>query len=191
MTGSDLALQVIDTISKRTHYHRDLHMARSIVGADDAEDVVQEAYLRAFRFRDSYRGGSLNTWLYRIVQRTAFDHYRNRRQQVIGEDAEYFLALAQDNRSSPEAVCIARDLLSTVQAALDAAEDIHPSRKVIGVVVQQEYGMSKKEIAEANGIGSRSVNWYAFKAREAARDMVRRIEEWDALMVVDVERDAA
>jgi len=198
---SNLAHRVVEAISQGTYRSRDLNMAKRLVGADDAEDVVQEAYLKAFRFRESYHGDSaISTWLYRIVRNTALNHIRDQRRpqdhlyantRITGETAAYFLASAQDDRSSPEAVCIARDFLSTLQAALDAADDIYASRKVIGVAAGLECGMSAEEIAKVYGIGPQLVAWYASVARKSARDVVRRIEKQDAPMVADVERDAA
>ena len=47
----------------------------------DAEDVVQEAYMRAFRFFDGYRGGDARAWILKIVRHTCFTWLsRNRRQ---------------------------------------------------------------------------------------------------------------
>src|SRR6266446_2774278 len=49
----------------------------------DAEDVVQEAYLRAFRFFDGFHGGNARTWLLKIVRNTCYTWlHQNRAQQV-------------------------------------------------------------------------------------------------------------
>ena len=49
----------------------------------DAEDVLQEAYLRAFRFLDSFRGGDARSWLLTIVRNLCHDTIRQRRDPRI------------------------------------------------------------------------------------------------------------
>jgi RNA polymerase sigma-70 factor, ECF subfamily len=55
----------------------------------DAEDVVQEAYLRAFRFIDGYRGGDARAWILMIVRRSCFTWLaRNRPFEIVAVDDE-------------------------------------------------------------------------------------------------------
>jgi len=61
------------------HLDAAYNLARWLCGnASDAEDVVQEAYLRAFRFFDKFRGDSMRPWLFAIVRRTWFTEWRRR-----------------------------------------------------------------------------------------------------------------
>lgn len=48
----------------------------------DAQDVVQESYLRAFRFFDSYRGGDGKSWLLEVVRNTCFTFHRREKRNV-------------------------------------------------------------------------------------------------------------
>jgi RNA polymerase sigma-70 factor (ECF subfamily) len=70
------------------HLDAAYNLARWLTGNDlDAEDVVQEAYLRAFRFFESYRGGDSRAWLLTIVRNTAYSWMRqNRVQETSFED---------------------------------------------------------------------------------------------------------
>ena len=53
------------------------HIRRLVVGRDDAEDVLQETFVRVFEHVDSYRGeGSLEAWLYRIATNESLRHLR-------------------------------------------------------------------------------------------------------------------
>src|SRR3954463_12731956 len=63
------------------------NLARWLVrGSDDAEDVVQEACLRAFRYFGSFRGGNARAWLLTIVHTTAFRWLNtNRARQLTTE----------------------------------------------------------------------------------------------------------
>jgi RNA polymerase sigma-70 factor, ECF subfamily len=59
-----------------------LRLATRMVGLDDAEDVVQNAYIRALRHAGQFREEARRqTWVYRIVQRCALDHLRAQRRR--------------------------------------------------------------------------------------------------------------
>ncbi|WP_206998123.1 RNA polymerase sigma factor [Trinickia mobilis] len=61
------------------HLDAAYNLARWLCGnANDADDVVQEAYLRAFRFFDNFRGDSMRPWLFAIVRRTWYTEWRRR-----------------------------------------------------------------------------------------------------------------
>jgi RNA polymerase sigma-70 factor (ECF subfamily) len=66
----------------------------------DAEDVVQEAYLRAFRFFDGYRGGDARAWVLKIVRHTCFTWLaRNRPVELVAASEEEI----DEERASPGA----------------------------------------------------------------------------------------
>jgi DNA-directed RNA polymerase specialized sigma24 family protein len=69
------------------HAHaRFRYPAAAIVGSEEAHDAVQEGFARAFAERASYREGSLEGWVRRIVLRTAIDLRRQRRSGPFQED---------------------------------------------------------------------------------------------------------
>src|SRR6185295_8861451 len=72
----------------RRNNRRLFRLARSIVGSDaEAEDVVQEGYVRAFAGLDGFRGDArLDTWLARIVSNEALGRLRRRRPTVTYDD---------------------------------------------------------------------------------------------------------
>ena len=68
------------------------NLARWLTGNDqDAEDVTQEAFLRAFKFFDGFRGGDARTWLLTIVRNTFYPQYRKAkgRDESTEFDEEY------------------------------------------------------------------------------------------------------
>ena len=70
------------------HLDAAYNLARWLSGsATDADDVVQEAYLRAFRFFDGYDGDNPRAWLLAIVRNTWFTEWRRHRQHA--ETASY------------------------------------------------------------------------------------------------------
>lgn len=59
-----------------------LGLARRIVGPTEAEDVVQTAYLKAFKRQDTFRAECRpSTWLFQITRRCAIDHLRRRKRR--------------------------------------------------------------------------------------------------------------
>jgi RNA polymerase sigma-70 factor (ECF subfamily) len=66
------------------HLDAAYNLARWLVRApSDAEDVVQEAYLRAVAHFDGFRGGDAKAWLLRIVRNCAYDWLKRRRQAAV------------------------------------------------------------------------------------------------------------
>ena len=125
--------------------------ARWLTGADhDAEDVVQEAYLRALRYFDSYAGGDPRSWLLTIVRNTCFRWLReNRPAQLVplpdDADAE---PLAADpswlaDGDDPERALIARG----ERALLDRLiADLPPVFREV-IVLRELQELSYREIA--------------------------------------------
>lgn len=73
----------------RRHHKMVLSVALRIVHSrEDAEEAVQDTFLKAFRYLPGYRGdSSFKTWLYRVARSTALDHLRRKRIRTISPDA--------------------------------------------------------------------------------------------------------
>jgi RNA polymerase sigma-70 factor, ECF subfamily len=115
----------------------------------DAADVVQEGYLRAFRYFDSYSGGDAKSWLLKIVRRTGYSWLeRNRPADVVSFDAE-----AEFGDSVAMASGVAEALLESRSdlRRLDQLIEALPAalREVIILRELQELGY--REIAEVTG----------------------------------------
>lgn len=71
------------------HLHAAYNLARWLVRNDqDAEDVVQEAYLRALKFFEGYRGGESRTWLLTIVRNTSYTWLQRNRARELTESID-------------------------------------------------------------------------------------------------------
>jgi RNA polymerase sigma factor (sigma-70 family) len=71
------------------HLNAAYNLARWLTrDASDADDVVQEAYLRAFRFFDGFHGGDSRAWLLKIVRNTCFTWLKKNRPRELVYDLE-------------------------------------------------------------------------------------------------------
>jgi len=108
----------------------------------DAEDVVQEAYLRAFKFFDGYRGGESRTWLLTIVRNTCYSWLqRNRARELTDSIGETEIEAA--DFTNPELHLVQKADAQMVRAAL--AELPLEFREV--TVMRELEELSYKEIA--------------------------------------------
>jgi len=143
-------------------------------GSDDAEDVAQEACLRAFRYFGTFRGGNARAWLLSIVRTTAFTWmHKNRAQHLATEFIEDIHS--QENAAlNPESVL----LQGADTELLEQAMTQLPIRFREVLVLRELEGLSYKEIADVVGVPMGTVMSTLSRARErfrhAARDLVRR-----------------
>ena len=128
----------------------------------DAQDVVQEALLRALRYFDSFRGGDARVWLLAIVRNTFYTlharHASDRLHDSIDEQAH---PLA-DERPSPESLALLAVDIGSLQSALQRLP--HPLREVI--VLRELEECSYKEIASVTGQKIGTVMSRLARARE-------------------------
>lgn len=142
--------------------------ARIMADADEAEDVLQEAYLRAFDAlvdrRFDGRSGAY-TWLYRIVANAAVDALRKRRRRTRRLDPDGELDAPVDG----EERLAARAALRELGALLG---DL-PAEQRTTVVLKELEGLSSNEVAEVMDCSVGAVEQRLVRARAALR---RRIE---------------
>ncbi|HLK19308.1 MAG TPA: sigma-70 family RNA polymerase sigma factor [Bryobacteraceae bacterium] len=123
------------------------NLARWLTRNDhDAEDVVQEAYLRAFRFWESFRGADPRAWLLTIVRNTCFTWlHQNRKPSAELDENMPELNSANTN---PEVL-----LLANVDAALlrRAVEEL-PIEFREAIVLRELEGFSYKEISSITSV---------------------------------------
>ncbi len=121
----------------------------------DSEDLVQEAYLRAFRFFDSYRTGTnIKAWLFRILRNTFINSYRAARARPESVDFDKIEAIydrvvtedhqARNPQPSPEDRVLHGVMDETVQSALAELPEEYRSVVLLALVEDMAY----KEIAE-------------------------------------------
>jgi RNA polymerase sigma-70 factor (ECF subfamily) len=121
------------------------NLARWLTGNDhDAEDVVQESYLRALKFFGGFRGGNSRPWLLTIVRNTSYTWLRRNRMGEGTTELDEEMHGIDYEMSNPETVLLAAARSDLVHRALE--ELPVPLREI--VILREMEGMSYKEIAE-------------------------------------------
>jgi RNA polymerase sigma-70 factor (ECF subfamily) len=164
------AFRVIMTANNRRLYR----LARGVVdSAAEAEDVVQEAYVRAFANLGSFRGeSSLSTWLSRIVLNEALGRTRKRRHERMVIDPDGQAAQAQvlpfpsNGHDDPERAMAQRQILQLVEKALNELPSTFRSVFVARVIE----GLSLEETADLLGIRAETVKTRLHRARSLVRN---------------------
>lgn len=134
----------------RRFQHRVYGLALSVVGdPGTAQDVAQEAFVRAWRFASAYdaRRGPVITWLLTITRNAAIDVLRVRRPQPI--DPESVLALQQPSADPhPDAVAVMSQEADRLREALARL----PVEQRRAVVLAAYAGRTAREVGEIEGI---------------------------------------
>jgi len=145
-------------------------VVRFVQDSHEAQDVTQEAFIKAYRALGNFRGDSaFYTWLYRIAINTAKNYLvsRNRRPPANGidaQDAEFFEGdHALKNIDSPERLLLRDEIDKTVQDSIGKLpEDLR-----VALTLREYEGLSYEDIAAVMQCPVGTVRSRIFRAREA------------------------
>ncbi|HHY49312.1 MAG TPA: RNA polymerase sigma factor [Alphaproteobacteria bacterium] len=159
----------------RRNNQRLFRVARAVLHNDaEAEDVVQETYVKAFTRLDSFEGkAAFSTWLTRIALNEAFGRRRRKKplepldavEQAESHGAELIPFPGATTPLSPEATTGRREMHAMLEQLIDALPD--PFRVVF--VLREIEEMSTEEVAAALGINAATVKTRLFRARRLLR----------------------
>lgn len=156
----------------RQHNRRLFRVARSILRDDaEAEDAVQEGYVRAYGALAGFRGDSrLSTWLTRIIVNQALE--RKRRRPLASEDeAELDSLVEQDGEAqpeTPETLAMRSELRRLIEAAVDSLPEAY--RSVF--ILRAAEGLSVEETAASLGISEANTKVRFLRARAQLRQIL-------------------
>jgi RNA polymerase sigma-70 factor (ECF subfamily) len=150
------------------HLDAAYNLARWLTRNDqDAQDVTQEAFLRAFRFFDGYQGGNMRAWLLTIVRNTCYTWlHQNRPPEAAVEFDEEIHSSESSGGADPELQVLASADKETLHRALDELPGIF--REVL--VLREMEGMSYKEIADVASVSIGTVMSRLARARTRLRE---------------------
>lgn len=134
----------------------------------DAEDVVQEAMLRAYRFFESFRGGDARAWLLQIVRNSCYSWLEKNRPAELA--VEFDEQLHQRPGLNPETLAAQADERQRLMLALESL----PPRAREVLVLRELEDCSYKEIAEIAGIPMGTVMSTLSRARERLQQALTR-----------------
>lgn len=170
----EAALREIMQANNRRLYR----LARGILRSDsEAEDVVQETYVRAFTHLDSFRGQSrLSTWLSRIAINEALGRVRSAKPHVdlgaLPEEAiaAQIIKFPVSSAGDPEKAMAQREIQRVVEGAIDELPDVF--RMVFIARVME--GMTIEETADLLGVKPETVKTRLHRARTMLRENVEK-----------------
>jgi RNA polymerase sigma-70 factor, ECF subfamily len=141
------------------------NLARWLTGnGQDAQDVVQEAYLRAFRFFDSYRGGDGKAWLLEIVRNTCRTWF-GREKRVAAEAFDEALHNPGGGAGIEQEIA-GREKMSVLRRCIEA---LPPELREI-IIMRELEEMSYRELAEAAGVALGTIMSRLSRARKRLQD---------------------
>jgi RNA polymerase sigma-70 factor (ECF subfamily) len=147
----------------------------------EAEDIAQEAFIKAYRALPQFRGDSaFYTWLYRIAINTAKNAVVSRDRSPVdydldiqNSDESYELQGRMKDAETPEGLVLTDEIRTTVNAAMDALpEDLRTA-----IVLRELEGLSYEEIAASMDCPVGTVRSRIFRAREAIDRRLREVFE--------------
>lgn len=156
-----------DEVVRRT-YNETYTLALRLLGnPEDARDVTQETYLRAFRALPGFRGDAqFSTWLYRITANCASSHLGRRSRHRHDELTDDLHVVDLDPRHDPEARGETRALRDELVLAL---RRLPPKLRAV-VVLRDIYDLPHHEIAEELGISESAAKVRLHRARRRLRE---------------------
>ncbi len=166
LAGDTAAFELI----MRRYNQRLFRVARSVVRTDDeAEDVVQETYLRAFENLARFEGrASLPTWLSRIALHEALRRRRRRARAPSGLDPDA-LPAPRGHASPPDAAA-GEEMRALLTGAVDALPPLHRSVVMLRLVE----GLGTGETAESLGLTEANVKITLHRARRMLFETIQR-----------------
>ena len=160
----------------RKYQYKIVQLVERLVGDADALDVAQEAFIKAYRALNGFRGQSaFYTWLYRIAINTSKNYLVARRRRPASQDidvadAELFGHTEQmSDVETPEAVLLSDEIRDKVTDAIQKLpEDLRTA-----ITLRELEGLSYEEIAEAMDCPIGTVRSRIFRAREAIDEVLQ------------------
>jgi RNA polymerase sigma-70 factor (ECF subfamily) len=141
----------------------------------DAKDVAQEAYLRAFRFFPGFRGGDARAWLLKIVRNTFYTWSQGNRPLQDAAEFDENLFPPDSRAPNPEEVVLQNDSDTLVRKAL---EMLPPNSREV-LVLRELENMSYKEIADITGMPIGTVMSSLSRARGRLRQVLATLMNRD------------
>ncbi|MGE8204372.1 RNA polymerase sigma factor SigX [Heyndrickxia sp. NPDC080065] len=144
----------MDSVFNELHqkYHRDLFqfLFYMVKNREQAEDLVQEVYIRVFKSYQNFKGkSSEKTWLFSIARNVAIDHFRKQKnwKAKLIEAFDWNRRLLKDQTAIPEEIVLQNEDVRILYECLDACTQ---DQKMV-IIMRYLNGLSIQETAEVLG----------------------------------------
>jgi len=176
-------------LTERHRRELHVHCYRMLASFDEAEDAVQETFLKAWRGREGFEGGSqFRAWLYRIATNVCLDMLRRSSRGTAGNSfadlpwlqpyPDLLLDQAAPSEEQPETVAIERE---TISLAFLAALQVLPPRQRAALIARDLLGWPAVETASALGTSVAAANSALQRARARMQaHLPPKRAEWSA-----------
>lgn len=151
------------------HQDAAYNLARWLTRNDqDAEDLVQEAFLRAFKSFDSFYGGNARAWLLTIVRNTCYTWLGKNRGRELSDSLENRSQEIESDIPDPQSLSLQGEDIRLVRQAVEAL----PVEFREAIVLRHLEGLSYKEIASIAGIPLGTVMSRLARARDRLKELL-------------------
>jgi RNA polymerase sigma-70 factor (ECF subfamily) len=187
------------TLTERHRRELHIHCYRMLASFHEAEDAVQETFLRAWRARDTFEGGPLfRAWLYRIATNVCLDALRRRSRQLTKMQSfaevpwlepypDRLLDEAAPSGEEPDERVVDRE---TIALTFLAAMQVLPPRQRAALIARDVLGWSANETAAVLGTSVAAANSALQRARASMQGhLPSRRADWSAPEPSDEERE--
>ncbi len=155
------------------------YLRRFTAGAEDVDDLVQEAYMRVFAMPDGQPPASPRALLFRVARNLAVDRARQRRAHATDEVADFEPLNVSSEEAEPDEQV---DLHRRFEAFCAAVDSLPPlCRRVF--VLRKVYQLSHEEIAEVMGLSRSTIEKHVAKGLIRCRDRLRSLGVLEGLEV--------
>lgn len=136
----------------------------------DAEDVMQETFLAAYKALDSFDRQKEQAWICRIALNKCLDFLKNVGRRQIPVEDTYFAEEPESESELPEQICLRKESDKAVQRLCASLKEPYGS-----VAVAHFYeGRTAREISELTGMGLKTVQTHIFRAKKMLKEKLER-----------------
>lgn len=160
-------------------------LAYRVIGREeDARDVCQETFLRAYRSLGGFKGeAKFSSWVYRIALNLCRDWIRRQRRAPVSqmpEDIDLLeVAAAREPAESIEDLVARRELSAVVEAAMA----VLPAEQRTAIILKEYHGMTFQEIADLQGCPLSTVKTRLYQGLSVVRRQLERQGQFEPQMV--------
>jgi RNA polymerase sigma-70 factor (ECF subfamily) len=145
------------------------NLARWITGNDyDAEDVVQESYLRALKFFGGFRGENSRPWVLTIVRNTCFTWLRQNRFSELSLELDEEIHTGETESGNPESILLAAAQSEMIRKAI---QNLPPEFREV-IILREMENLSYKEISDIASIPVGTVMSRLARARSRLQQLL-------------------